>query len=77
MAMHCEGQVMDSKWQEQLLALVARYGEACAQMAAERVSGRSEHPPANRSGAWAAVVSHVAGAAPHSAAAQLASGTNR
>lgn len=51
---------MDSKWQEQLLALVARYGEACAQMAAERVSGRSEHPPANRSGAWAAIVAHVA-----------------
>ena len=68
---------MDSKWQEQLLSLVARYGEACAQMAAERVSGRSEHPPANRSGAWSAIVSHVAAAPAHATAAQLASGTNR
>jgi hypothetical protein len=76
MAMQSGGQVMDSKWQEQLLALVARYGEACAQMAAERVSGRSEHPPANRSGAWAAIVSHVAAGRPQSAATQLAGGAN-
>jgi len=51
---------MNAHWQEQLLALVTRYGEACAQLAAERESGRLENPPADRSGAWRAILSHIA-----------------
>ena len=53
---------MERQWQDQLLALVTRYGEACAQLAAERESGRCEHPRADRSGAWAAILAHVAAA---------------
>ena len=37
---------MNSHWQEQLLALVTRYGEQCSQMATERARGIHEHPPA-------------------------------
>jgi len=51
---------MNSRWQEELLALVTRYGEACAQLAAERESGRREHPAADRTGAWRAILSHLA-----------------
>lgn len=51
---------MDSHWQEELLALVARYGEACAQLAVERQRGRRENPPADQAGAWAAILTHVA-----------------
>jgi len=50
---------MNSHWQDELLALVTRYGEACAQLAAERESGRREHPAADRSGAWRAILSHL------------------
>ena len=53
---------MNSHWQDEMLALVTRYGEACAQLAAERESGRLEHPPADRSGAWRAILSHLAAA---------------
>jgi len=60
---------MDSHWQDELLALVTRYGEACAQVAVERERGRRENPPADRSGAWRAILSHVAGR-PRQAAAQ-------
>ena len=55
---------MDSHWQDQLLALVNQYGQQCAQMAAERVRGEHGHPPADRAGAWAAILSHLAHA-PH------------
>jgi hypothetical protein len=55
-----KGQDMNSHWQEQLLALVARYGEQCSQMATERARGIHEHPPADRAGAWAAILSHLA-----------------
>lgn len=51
---------MNSHWQEQLLALVTRYGEQCSQMATERARGIHEHPPADRAGAWAAILSHLA-----------------
>lgn len=51
---------MDSHWQEQLLALVTRYGEQCSQMATERARGIHEQPPADRAGAWAAILSHLA-----------------
>lgn len=50
---------MNSHWQEQLLALVDHYGQQCAQLAAERVRGTYEHPPADRAAAWAAIVAHV------------------
>jgi hypothetical protein len=64
---------MDRQWQDQLLALVTRYGEACAQLAAERESGRCERPRADRSGAWAAILSHVATA--RAAPAEAAEGS--
>lgn len=51
---------MDSQWQQDLLALVTRYGDACAQLAAERERGRAENPPADRSGAWRAILAHLA-----------------
>ena len=50
---------MDSHWQEELLALVTRYGEQCGQQAAERVRGIHGHPPANRAAAWAAIMAHL------------------
>ena len=50
---------MDSQWQQELLALVTRYGDACAQLAAERERGRAENPPADRSGAWRAILAHL------------------
>ncbi|MCM2252076.1 MAG: hypothetical protein NDJ19_06935 [Ramlibacter sp.] len=50
---------MNSHWQDKLLALVDHYGQQCAQLAAERVSGKYEHPPADRAAAWAAIVSHL------------------
>lgn len=50
---------MDSHWQEQLLVLVDHYGQQCAQLAAERVRGTYEHPPANRAAAWAAIIAHL------------------
>ncbi len=53
---------MNSRWQDELLALVTRYGEACAQVAAERESGRRESPPADRSGAWRAILTHLSAA---------------
>ncbi|HWI82207.1 hypothetical protein [Ramlibacter sp.] len=55
---------MNSRWQDELLALVTRYGEACAQVAAERESGRREQPAADRSGAWRAILSHLSQQAP-------------
>lgn len=51
---------MNSHWQDELLALVTRYGEQCSQMATERARGIRERPPADRAGAWAAILSHVA-----------------
>ena len=53
---------MDGLWKDQLLSLVTRYGEACAQVAAERERGQREHPPADRAGAWAAILKHIAAA---------------
>jgi hypothetical protein len=55
---------MNSHWQDQLLALVDHYGQQCAQLAAERVSGTYGHPSADRAAAWAAILSHLANA-PH------------
>ncbi len=55
-----KGQEMNSRWQDELLALVTRYGEQCSQMATERARGIHEHPPADRAGAWAAILSHMA-----------------
>ncbi len=63
---------MNPRWQDELLALVTRYGEACAQLAAERESGRRENPPADRTGAWRAILAHLS-AAPAGAAALSAS----
>ena len=60
---------MNSHWQDELLALVTRYGEQCSQMATERARGIHEHPPADRAGAWAAILSHLA-RAPHRAASE-------
>jgi len=51
---------MNSNWQQQLLVLVDHYGQQCAQLAAERVGGKYEHPPADRASAWAAIISHLA-----------------
>lgn len=51
---------MDSHWQEELLALVTRYGEQCGQHATERMQGIHGHPPANRAAAWAAIMAHLA-----------------
>jgi hypothetical protein len=50
---------MNSHWQEQLLVLVDHYGQQCAQLAAERERGKHSHPPADRAGAWAAIISHL------------------
>jgi hypothetical protein len=55
-----KGTEMDSVWQAELLALVTRYGEQCAQLAVERARGICGHPPANRAAAWAALLSHLA-----------------
>jgi hypothetical protein len=62
---------MNSHWQDELLALVARYGDQCGQLAAERVRGISEHPPADRTAAWAAIVAHLAHAPSRAAGAEL------
>jgi hypothetical protein len=51
---------MDSHWQEELLALVTRYGEQCGQHATERATGVHGHPPADRASAWAAIMAHLA-----------------
>ncbi|GEM_PF-1840033 len=51
---------MNSHWQDELLALVTRYGEQCSQLATERARGARGHPPADRSAAWAAILSHLA-----------------
>jgi hypothetical protein len=51
---------MNSHWQDQLLALVDHYGQQCAQLAAERARGAHGHPPADRAGAWAAILAHLA-----------------
>jgi len=64
---------MNSHWQDEMLALVTRYGEACAQLAAERESGRREQPPADRSGAWRAILSHLSAAQERAAGAVPAS----
>jgi len=61
---------MNSHWQQQLLALVMRYGDQCGQLGAERATGISEHPPADRAAAWAAIISHLAQAS-HSADARM------
>ena len=50
---------MYSHWQEELLALVTRYGEQCGQQAADRARGVHGHPPANRAAAWAAIMEHL------------------
>lgn len=50
---------MYSHWQDELLALVTRYGEQCAQQATERARGVHGHPPANRAAAWAAIMAHL------------------
>lgn len=60
---------MDSHWQEELLALVTRYGEQCGQQAAERVQGIHGHPPANRAAAWAAIMAHLSREPAHMARA--------
>jgi hypothetical protein len=65
---------MNSHWQEELLALVTRYGEACAQLAAERESGRRENPPADRTGAWRAILSHLSAAQERSGAVPASQG---
>jgi hypothetical protein len=62
---------MDSQWQQELLALVTRYGDACAQLAAERERGRAENPPADRSGAWRAILTHISCACGDSAGAPV------
>jgi hypothetical protein len=62
---------MNSHWQDQLLALVTRYGDQCGQLAAERVRGISEHPPADRAAAWAAILSHLAHARSRTADVEL------
>lgn len=54
-----ERHVMFTHWQEELLALVTRYGEQCGQQAAERARGVHGHPPANRAAAWAAILAHL------------------
>lgn len=54
-----KGTVMDSHWQEELLSLVMHYGEQCGQQAADRARGVHGHPPADRAGAWAAIMAHL------------------
>lgn len=61
---------MDSHWQEELLALVTRYGEQCGQQAAERAQGIHGHPPANRAAAWAAIMAHLSHEPAHMAIPQ-------
>jgi hypothetical protein len=61
------GHDMDSHWQDQLLSLVNQYGQQCAQLAAERERGKHGNPPADRAGAWAAILSHLSHAPQHSA----------
>jgi hypothetical protein len=60
--------MMNPQWKEQLLSLVNQYGQQCAQLAAERERGVHGHPPADRAGAWAAILSHLAHAAGDDAA---------
>ncbi|HXE51149.1 MAG TPA: hypothetical protein VN663_22420 [Ramlibacter sp.] len=62
---------MNSHWQTQLLELVTRYGEQCAQLASERARGVHGNPPADRAGAWAALLSHLASAQQRPASAEL------
>ena len=50
---------MNSHWQEQLMALVTRYGEQCSQLAVERERGTRGNPPADRAAAWAAILAHL------------------
>lgn len=50
---------MNSHWQEQLMALVTRYGEQCSQLAVERERGLRGNPPADRGAAWAAILAHL------------------
>jgi hypothetical protein len=59
---------MDSHWQDQLLSLVNQYGQQCAQLAAERERGKHGNPPADRAGAWAAILSHLSHAQRQSSA---------
>jgi hypothetical protein len=61
---------MYSHWQEELLALVTRYGEQCGQQAAERARGIHGHPPANRAAAWAAILAHLSSEPARMAVAQ-------
>jgi hypothetical protein len=63
-----ERAVMDTHWQEELLALVTRYGEQCGQHATERATGVHGHPPANSGAAWAAIMAHLARAPAYVAA---------
>lgn len=51
---------MNSHWRDELLALVARYGEQCSELATERARGVHGHPPADRATAWAAILAHLA-----------------
>ena len=53
---------MNSHWKAELLELVTRYGEQCAQLASERARGMHGNPPADRAAAWAALLSHLAAA---------------
>ena len=62
---------MTLHWQDELLALVTRYGEQCSQLATERARGTRENPPADRAAAWAAILSHVAHAPSRAADAKL------
>ena len=62
---------MNSHWQTELLALVTRYGEQCAQLAVERARGMSGHPPSDRAAAWGALLHHLASAPQQADAAEL------
>jgi len=53
------GTDMNSRWRDELLALVAHYGEQCSELATERARGVHGHPPADRAGAWAAILAHL------------------
>ena len=66
-----KGTEMNSHWQTQLLELVSRYGEQCAQLASERARGVHGNPPADRAGAWAALLSHLASAQQRPSTAEL------
>jgi hypothetical protein len=47
---------------------VNQYGQQCAQLAAERERGKHGNPPADRAGAWAAILSHLSHAQQQSSA---------